>query len=403
MIVLSVPVSMRFPNLKGMDYKMNLRKMFSIVLCALLLLSVFSVGCSPPAEDEVENGNGTTSTSDPPAVETPPLSGIDFDAAIAAFPPDTIMMKTNTLSVTWAELYVFLFRVVTDIAQYSDFGIDWSEEYEIGVSLAELVLEYSTEEAFTFMLFEYGALELGITLSESDLAEINEDIDNLIAMYGSKEELERSLRESSGFYDLSTLELLMQIEHKRGLILVDLYGEDLGEFSDEASAEFADENDFLMAKHILVAFSEHDDALEVAEDILAQLKEHVDDEDFFDIFDTMMHELSDDPGAVSFPDGYLFQPHNMVPQFSEASAELEIGEMSGLVETVHGYHIILRLPIDFDSVPIEYASGGMPPTLRQLALYNDFEALMLRWRSELTPIFSPEYNSIDLAAIFLWH
>jgi len=378
---------------------MKLKKSFAILLCAVFLFSAISAGCSTPDIPEINNGDDPLSASDPPVVESPPAGSIDFDLAVTAFPPDTIMFKTNNLSVTWRELFGFFFSFVSNLEMYYPTGIDWSDEIAEGVSLKDFILESSTEESLLFMIIEHAAIEMGVSLSTEDFNAINEDIDHLIAMYGTKDNFELALREDSGIFDMIFFERFLQIQHLQGLILTKLYGDDLSDLPDDAD-EFVNEHDFLMAKHILIAFSEHDDALEVAEEVLSLLTEHLDDEDFFEFFDTKMHEVSDDPGALSFPDGYLFQPHEMLPQFSQATIELEFGEMSGLVETVHGYHIILRLPVDFDTVPIYYANSNTPPTLRQIIISEDFESRMVRWRSELNPVFSPEYNSIDLAAIF---
>jgi len=114
-----------------------------------------------------------------------------------------------------------------------------------------------------------------------------------------------------------------------------------------------------------------------------------------------MEEHSEDHGGMmSFPDGYLFQHEDMVPEFSDACADLEEGELSGIVETVYGYHVLLRIPIDFDAVPIAVANQGVSRTLRQLAAVGDFEGVREKWRESLNLEFSPEFNSIDLAKIF---
>ena len=107
---------------------------------------------------------------------------------------------------------------------------------------------------------------------------------------------------------------------------------------------------------------------------------------------------------MSFPDGYLFLPEAMVQEFSDTTAALNIGEMSGIVETDFGYHIILRLPVDYD-VPIMTREGPSPGTFRQLAAANSFESTVLGWRDFISQSieFSSEYESIDLARIFGLH
>ena len=78
------------------------------------------------------------------------------------------------------------------------------------------------------------------------------------------------------------------------------------------------------------------DAYELVQSLLERLLAGED-------FDTLMAEYGEDPGMVDHPDGYTFTRGLMVSEFEQATLELEIGEISGIVESWHGYHIILRI------------------------------------------------------------
>jgi len=389
---------------------MKIKQITAAMLCAILLLSVLS-GCGDPdagsdAEliDEPLITEADPETTDPEQIPVPE-HGIDFEAALAAFAPDTIMIRSGDITMTWAEFYVFLFRPVSSLAYSNDIGIEWDNELEDGSTLADMVIEYVTEEALQFMVIEYGAKELNITLSSEDIKALSEDVENLIEMYGSRDELEFSLRENGGFYSFEVFESLIRLEYTMGLIMADLYGDNGESFPDDDVSEYALRNEYMMAKHILILSEEGDDAvaLSESEDILKQLQSHINDDDFFDIFDALMHEHSEDTGGLmTQPNGYLFQPVDMVAPFSEACAALEIGHMSDIVQTDYGYHIILRLPLDFDMIPIGAERTGQAHTLRQLAAMEDFDTVSQGWRDSLNPVFSPEYRSIDLATIFKW-
>ena len=81
-------------------------------------------------------------------------------------------------------------------------------------------------------------------------------------------------------------------------------------------------------------------ALARATDILERVRAGED-------FDTLMHTYSEDTGGLMHhPDGYTFLAEQMVPEFSEGTLALEIGEVSDLVETIHGFHIIMRIEPD---------------------------------------------------------
>jgi hypothetical protein len=145
-----------------------------------------------------------------------------------------------------------------------------------------------------------------------------------------------------------------------------------------------------------------DDPLEEAERILGLLTEQIGSDNFIEFFSEMMFEYSEDPGSFSSPEGYLFREGDMVSEFYEAAIGLEIGEISGIVETTFGYHIILRVPINVDSVPSEFSRTSHPPTLRQLAAMEDFRVRRSQWVDSMMQDieYSPDYESLDLAIVF---
>ena len=378
---------------------MTRKKLVALLLCASLLLSILFACNTPEVVDEVDVEDEQVDAV--PDIE-PPKEGIDFDAAIATFPPDTVMITAGELKFTWAELYVLLFSSVQEVLQISPFGIDWSGEISHGITLEDYALMRATEEALNLMLFEYGAKDLGVTLSEELQIKHNQEIDALIENYGGIDELSKVLWENGGFYSFDVFERLVLLEYTSAYILIDLYGESGDALPEEDVADFVERYGFMMAKHIVILSEDNDSAREEAEDILKQLKSKVNDDDFEEFFDSLMFELTEDPGVVMSPEGYLFQFNDMVEPFSEACQALEIGQMSELVETEYGFHILLRLPIDYDSVPISAVQAGMIRNLWQLAAIENFEMLVQKWREEFNPVFTPEYDSIDIATIFHW-
>ena len=90
----------------------------------------------------------------------------------------------------------------------------------------------------------------------------------------------------------------------------------------------------------------------------------------------------------------------MVDSFYEACVSMEIGDFSGIVESIHGYHIIYRLPVNYDVVPISFSMQGDYRTLRTVIAQGLFDSILAQWLDNLEISYTSEYESMDLALIF---
>jgi len=406
---------------------MKLKKTPALLLCALLLLSTLA-GClktntdtdagtdpvisynvpelSESLEDEINNDIGIEYDIGADGFIGPVYEhthGIDFEAAMAAFSPDTIMISADDIILTWADLYVILFRCVNNLMVYPILGVNWSKEDEEGRILADTALEYATEEALSYMAIEYGAKVNKITPDTVKLRVFQANLDRRYAMFYGEAYFEQLVLSPDGFYDFDVYKRFLTHDYLLDLIMDDLYGEYLFDFPEERVAEYARRERYMFAKHILRLKTGDNDKNPRAEieDILRHLRVYRSAYYFVDVFSGMMHEYSDDyDKLVSFPYGILFQHGDMAAPFSNTCASLRIGQLSGIVETDYGYHIILRRPIDYDIVPLALADSDTPYTLRQLAVQENFEKVLLGWRESLDPEYSPEFTSLDLSSIF---
>ena len=100
----------------------------------------------------------------------------------------------------------------------------------------------------------------------------------------------------------------------------------------------------------MIKYPENEDGSELTEEqkaeTLAKANEVLEKAKNGEDFDALITEYNEDPGMTSNPDGYYFGKGQMVEPFENAAYALADGEISGLVETDFGYHIIKRLPID---------------------------------------------------------
>ena len=87
---------------------------------------------------------------------------------------------------------------------------------------------------------------------------------------------------------------------------------------------------------IFEAYMDEDDSEKRAQALLERVLAGED-------FTTLMMTYSEDTGLASHPEGYTFVSDAFVPEFEATTRELEIGEISGLVRTTHGFHIIKRI------------------------------------------------------------
>jgi len=375
---------------------MKLKRLIASLICIALLLIIIA-GCS---------SNNTECTFPDCGPDSP--THLNVNASLAAFPHDTVMIKSGDVTLTWAELFIFLFSTVQDLIGSYGEDIPWNDEFD-GFVLSDLLLEYSTADALTLLAYKYGLSSAGFTLSDEALLEFKHELDSYIEEMDGLEAFVEFLREYNGVYSLEVFENFIKLDYTIGAFADHLYGADGAGYPDDKVAEYAEiiGYDLLMATHILRLKTEDGDdtPLKEAEEILRRLRPQASSANFLEIFQAEMFEHSEDVGGVtSFPDGYLFLYDAMVPEFSEATMTLRLGEMSGIVETEYGYHIILRLPVNFDSYLMTPGNVSQL-TLRQLAAGSNLEYTISEWSAfiEQNLEYTSAYNSIDLSKIFKIH
>ena len=198
------------------------------------------------------------------------------------------------------------------------------------------------------------AEELGITITDEEFeAEIASQIATMKQLYGDQFDLifESYVMQSPYTYFLT---------QAYNILFNKIYNEYLKNeafinISKEKTLSYLNENEYVRAKHILISFPEtegmtereiensKDETWKKAMEVYALASSGED-------FDALIAKYGEDPGMVQNPDGYYFTKGQMVLPFEEASYALNDGDVSGLVETVYGYHIIKKLPLDDEAL-----------------------------------------------------
>ena len=386
---------------------MKLSKYIAALVCVLLLTGAFS-GCGQPAKSPfVSADTPSPSVSASPTV----VEQINYAGAYASLDPKTVMLTVDGMDVTWDEIYFYIYNAIANLDSNGIQITSWSAIYQDDVTFKDYVLDAALNTILQNAAIEYGAKQRQIALSAEDEAGIQAEWDAQVSAAGGEEAFMAKL--SAAYCTKDILNHLQRLEKLYGLCFVAIYGENGSALPDQDVADYIAEDGYLMAKHILMMTSKADDAgdsipmndeekaevKEKMEGILTQLKAYKGD-DFDAFFDQLMAQYSEDPGAYSYPDGYLFQTGEMVSQFENGTTALEIGQFSQeLVETDYGYHIIYRLPINYDASLRAYASYGSY-SLRYITARGMYDANLDTWLNSLEITYSDKYNALDFDRMF---
>lgn len=293
------------------------------------------------------------------------ITGIAADETVMTvgeieIPADLFFYWVTTLAQE-AESYYAQYYMYT--GQYghilnSDLTLNWNASYMQGISMGDMICSQAMEQLAFFVIVESFAKTHNIEVTDEQRAEIEETItknidlyaENLVKKDSSYAELSREEIESRYFYNLGIdkedVSRMMTITYLRDAIVDQILTEGSPLYAEDAAYD-----DFAFyADHILIATIDLTSQMPLnadkiaekttlAETLLARLQES---ENMETLFASLADLHSEDTGRASYPTGYIFTSGTMVAEFENAVAELEPGELSGLVKSQFGYHIILR-------------------------------------------------------------
>ena len=361
------------------------KRLLALLLSGAMALSLFAcdaVGGSESPAPSAEPSAGASGQPDPSAspeiVADLSQGALEFSAGVS---PDDVLLTVNGGQVPADQFLYVLGQACLRTQQYmSLYNVDLGSMPEMAGDL----MEQGVELAVYHTLIRQKAAELGCLPTDAQNEEIRKAMD------------EADLAANAPFWGLTD-------RGSEFVFAMNTYYNNVLEAVTHAPSQ-EELNEYLYrVKHILIKTVDdsrqplpEDQIAEKkaqAEDLLAQLKAA---SDLPARFDELMNEHSEDgrteDGALAAPDGYLAAPGDMVSAFEAASYALQPGELSELVETEFGYHIILRLPTEVTAEEMadpEYADGFR---------MNAMEDQMEQWMEEADIVRSDELanlNAID--------
>ncbi len=339
------------------------QRMTALALAGMMSVSLLT-GCGKQGGAST-SGAQSGAVSGSASVEKEPLGTVELSTVtdictyLCGLPADTVVATADGENITAGEMMYWLVTNSDNMVEYYYYyqGTDqlpWTtvigDEEEGDKTFAQYMVEDSVKYAAMQRIVERKAKEAGITVKQEDKQAIQTDLDTLadqLAADTDKISMEQYLWQQALTDELFAWNYQMDYLYQG---LSDHYFGEGGERepTEEILLSYLDTAGYYSVKHILLETKEATDEVKAqkkakAEDLLAQIKASGNDEA---LFDKLMKENSEDPGLADAPEGYTFQANtNIDPAFEAAALELEPGQLSDIVEGMHGYHILLRLPM----------------------------------------------------------
>lgn len=301
------------------------------------------------------------------------------------------MVNGNMVSV--AEYKYYLESIKQQMVQEAgtqDEKAFWSGEID-GKKAPDVAKERATEEMIRVEIAASKAREKGLTLDSATEGQIN----TLVKAKDKQTKAQvDSIKESTGLSSQGLKDLLIKTS------LASMYAQNVQsnepdklEVSEEAITEKYN-SDYALVKHILILSSKEEDAAadpeatadpeasaepEIsAEDYKAQQKQLADDvlakAKAGENFEALISQYGNDPGMTSQPDGYMIdrdgnsvgsQGGKMVTEFTQGSFSVGVGQITDLVESSYGWHIIKRYALPTSGESYDSAVQSIRSSLMQ--------------------------------------
>ena len=336
------------------------KRLWAAALALAMTLSALTACGGKPAAGST---SGSGSSPDGSAGDSAQITPMDLSQvtdpwlAVSGIAGDEVVARLGETEISASHYLYWLQRVISDYL--GQFGgqmttLPWDTEMTEGQTFGQFMEDQALEIATLHALLRQLGQAENLTPDPAVAADVNDQYVNMITQAGDNEE--RVIH--ALWANLLSKDLLTWLSENSDLStqLQELYfGENSGHYPTDAEVNaYLEEAGKYKAKHILLATIDLSTREPLDEAAIAQKKAQADDllaqlraaEDPIALFDDLMHQYSEDTGLETNPEGYTTSKGEMVAPFENAALALKAGEISGVVESDFGYHIILRLPMD---------------------------------------------------------
>ena len=335
---------------------------------------------------------------------------------------DTVM-TVDGVDVSFDEYMYYLNTAASTLISYyqasTGGGVDWDGVciYDKTKTNAEWCINEALYNAAQGCVIMSKGKSMNALPTDEQLKSLEDNISTIRKNYEESDDPDAAFADAlngQGF-TLESFKAVNKINFTLGNIFTSLYGENGEKLSEEKIQTYIEENGYMTSAHILFRTKEDvkgengqttqeelSDSAKAekkaqAEKLCKELKAIKDDTQRKEKFFEYMKEYSEDPGKESFPNGYCFTEGTMVEEYTDTTKELKNYEVSDVVESDFGYHIIMRLPTVSSDVDTANQYGY---TLGQMASSYDFDEEMKTWDVTDKAKFNSGYKSFDFTQFF---
>ena len=351
-------------------------------------------------------------------VETPALPevhSLDYEAIRALHGEDEAAVTIEGESVNWGDYAAWL---RTNGLQYEDYfrqmgayygvAADWTGSIGdgSGMTYAQGLLRETNDTLGSFLAIRAYAKEKGVELDAETLAELEPEhlAADICGEDATVEDLAGQLEKTSHM-TVNNYRFYSETVLLYAALYKELYGEEGEKLSEEEVLDALEADGYLSAAHILFMTIDPMTGKELdaetvagkreqAEAVVKELRAIEDPEELVRRFAELKEQYCEDTGKEIYPDGYTFTPGTMVQEFESAVKSMGDYEVSDPVQTTYGLHVIMRLPLNADS--LLSSTQGTPLTARKSVAQNDITKQLDAYFETHPAVYAEGLEDLDL-------